>query len=186
MLSTLSRTTIDILFLKRGPQDLPSVQTLVVGSMLAYFSLNFVLLKTGLPAVQALTHAFLSCLVLALYSHGLLRWKKRPERFTQTLLALLLSSVVLGLLTVAPMQALQPFLEEIAKAEAGAELSMQPPTWAVLLYAVVGIWHLVVMGHILRHALDSSMANGILFTLLYEILLLMTIRVANGLMGVGA
>lgn len=186
MLSTLSRTTLDILFLKKGPQDLPAVLTLVVGAMLAYFTLNFFLLQTGLPAAQALTHAFLSCLILALYTHGLLRWKKLPERFTQTLLALLLTSVVLGLLTVGPMQALQPFLEEIATAEPGAELVIQPPTWAVLLYAVAGIWHLIVMGHVFRHALDSNMVTGILFTLLYEVLLLTTIRVANGMMGVGA
>lgn len=184
MFSNLLRTTLDILLLRRGPQDLPGAQVLVGSTMLAYFGLNFFLLQTGLPAMQAMLHAFVSCAVLALFTHGLLRWKNKPERFNQTLLALVLTGVILGLMTVAPMQALQPFIEAVAKAEAGTEITIQPPAWAVLSYAVVGIWHLIVMGHVFRHALETTMGRGILFTLLYEILLLTTIRVANGLIGV--
>ena len=184
MLANMLRTTLDILLLKRGPQDLPASQTLVVVAMLAYFSLNFVLLKAGLPGPQAVLHAFLACAILALYTHGVLRWKQMSPRFSQTLLGLLLTGLVLGLLTVGPMQALQPFLEAIATAEDESQISVQPPAWAVLVYAIVGFWHLIVMGHIFRHALETSLGRGILYTLLFEIILLTTIRVANGLMGI--
>ena len=184
MTSNLLRITLDILLLRRGPQDLPTSQSLTLGIMLAYFGLNFFLLRTGLPAGVAMLHAFLACAVLALYTHALLRWRQMSARYIQTLLALLATGLLLGLLTIGPMQALQPFLEAIATAENESEILVQPPAWAVLMYAIAGIWHLVVMGHIFRHALDTTMGRGILFTLLFEIVLLSAIRLANGLMGV--
>lgn len=185
MLTKLILTTFEILQLKRGPQDLPASQTLTIGALLAYFGLNFSLLNTGLPTGQALIHAFLSVAVLGAYTQVVLRWRKLDARFQQTLLGLLVTGVVLGLLTIAPMQALQPFLEALAEMKEGDELLVQPPGWAVLMYAVVGIWHLVVMGHVFRHALDTSLGRGILLTLLYEMLLLTAIRIANAAMGIG-
>lgn len=185
MLTHLVRTTLDILLLRKGPQDLPAVQTPVLVSLIAYFSLNFLLLRSGLPAAQAMLHAFLACGVLVLYTHFLLRWRQLGVRFMQTLLALLLTGIVLGLLTVGPMRALTPFLEAVATAESESEILVQPPAWAVLMYAVVGLWHLVVMGHIFRHALDTTLGRGILLTLLYEIILLTTIRLLNAMLGVG-
>jgi hypothetical protein len=184
MFANVLRITFDILLLKRGPQDLPASQTLALGAMLTYFGLNFFLLRSGLPAGQAMLHAFLACGVLALYTHALLRWRQMAARYVQTLAALLVTGIALGLLTVGPMQALQPFLEALATAESESEILVQPPAWAILMYAVAGIWHLVVMGHVFRHALDTTMGRGILFTLLYEIVLLSTIRVANGVMGI--
>ncbi len=183
LMSDLLRTTLDILLLRKGPQDLPASQTLPMLAMLVYFGLNFLLLRSGLPGGQAMLHAFTACAVLAVYTHALLRWRQKGPRFAQTLLALLTTGIVLGLLTVGPMQALQPFLEALATAEDESQIVLQPPAWAVLMYAVVGIWHLVVMGHIYRQALDTTMGRGILFTLLFEIVLLSTIRVINGLLG---
>lgn len=176
--------SFEILQLKRGPQDLPASQSLLGLTLATYFVLNFLLLTTGLPTAQAMIHSFLACAVLAAYIQGLLRWRKLDARFHQTLLGLLSTGVILGLLTIGPMQALMPFLEAVAEMEQGGELTVQPPGWAVMMYAVVGIWHLIVMGHILRHAMDTTLGRGILFTLLYEILLLTAIRLANGIMGI--
>lgn len=185
MFSRLVLTTFDILMLKRGPQDLPASQTLTVGILLAYFGLNFGLLNTGLPAGQAAVHAFLSVAVLGAFTQAVLKWRKLEARFQQTLLGLLVTGFVLGLLTIAPMQALQPFLDALAQMQEGDELLVQPPGWAILIYAVAGIWHLIVMAHIFRHALETTLGRGILLTLLFEIFLLTGIRIANAAMGIG-
>lgn len=184
MFSQLLLITFDILLLKRGPQDLPASQALTIAALLVYFGLNFALLSSGLPLGQSLIHAFLVCAVLGAYTQGLLKWRKFEARFQQTLLGLLATGIVLGILTIAPMQALQPFLEALAELKEGDELLVQPPGWAVMMYAVAGIWHLIVMGHVFRHAMETTLGRGILMTLLYEIFLLMTIRIANGILGV--
>ena len=130
MFANVLRITFDILLLKRGPQDLPVSQTLTMGAILAYFGLNFFLLNSGLPAGLAMLHAFLACGVLALYTHAILRWRQMSVRYMQTLAALLLTGLVLGILTIGPMQALQPFLEALAELKEGEELLVQPPAWA--------------------------------------------------------
>jgi hypothetical protein len=44
------------------------------------------------------------------------------------------------------------------------------PAWLVLLWLGLFIWGIVIMAHILRHALSTSLGVGVLYSLAYVLL----------------
>lgn len=174
MLSQLFRVTVDLLLLRRGPQDLPSDWGLLGGLGVAYCSLTFaqvrIVTETGPAALQALLATFL----LVAFVHAVLKLRGVPERFVQTLTGLFVVGMVLTLLMLGPTAALAPFLESLAQAE-NPEAVTQPPALVVLAYLVVGVWGLVAFGHIYRHALGVNMWVGVAAALGFEMVLFLAL-----------
>lgn len=180
MLSQLSRVTVDLLLLRRGPQDLPSDWGLLGGLAFVYCSLTFVQVRVVVDAMPAFGQSALATILLAVFVHAILRWRGVPARFVQTLTALFAVGAVLTLLMLGPTSALAPFLESLAEAEDPANVP-QPPAVVLLAYAAIGIWGLVVFGHIYRHALGVNLWLGVATALGFEILLFL----AFSLLGTG-
>lgn len=181
MLPRLLRTTVDLLLLRRGPQDLPSDWGLLGGLAALYCSLAFVQVRMVTEAGPALAQAALATALLALFVNGVLRWRGVPERFVQTLTALFAVGTVLTVLMLGPTAALAPFLEALAQAN-DPESVPQPPGVVLLAYSVLGIWGLVAFGHIYRHALDVNLWLGVATALGFEVVLFL----AFSLFGAGA
>ncbi|WP_353251654.1 hypothetical protein [Salinisphaera sp. PC39] len=170
MLSQLLRVTVDLLLLRRGPQDLPSDWGLLGGVGILYCSLTFVQVRMVASALPAIAQTVTAVLLLALFVHSVLRWRGVPERFVQTLTGLLVVGAVLTLLMLGPTAALAPFLEALAEA-GDPEAVPQPPGMVILAYLVIGIWGLVAYGHIYRHALGVNLWLGVATAVGFEIVL---------------
>lgn len=174
MLTQLLRVTLDLLLLRRGPQELPSDWGLLGGLGFVYCSLTFTQVRLVADTGAALGQAILAAGLLVLFAHLILRWRGVPERFVQTLTALFAVGTVLTLLMLGPTTALAPFLESLAEAE-NPEAVAQPPGLVLLAYAVIGIWGLVAFGHIYRHALSVNLGLGVATALGFEVLLFLAL-----------
>ena len=143
----------DLLRLKRGPQDLPYspglTAALFAGAVVADLILDIVVLQEprALMRVAVADGLMLVLPYLALAVAG------REARYPQTLAAICILSIVFAVL-LAPVLVLQP---TDAKAEA---------TVLQTLSAFVGLglisWQVLVQGHILRQALETSLAIGVM------------------------
>ncbi len=153
-MKALLNAAVELCLLRRGPQDLPG-SAYLLGLALALKVLIDVLIYLGLHkefGVSLLATLFETGLMMgALY--GVLRLKKHLARFTQTLTALMLSNLLVGVLML-------PLL---------GWGSAPPSNEAQLLLLVFSLWILVVFGHILRHSLEIPLGIGIGLAVFYTL-----------------
>ena len=155
----LSELFLAICLLRKGPQDVPASPVLLCLTLLSY-GLSGVLIP--LLDVDLSTSLMLTVLDIALLTgltYGALTLRDYRQRFMQTLTALLGTGTLLQLLALPLL-----FLLEQEGAGSGG------PGWSWLLWLVLFIWGIVIMAHILRHALSTSLGVGCLYSLAYVML----------------
>lgn len=148
----------DLCLLRTGPQDLPFSPALLRNLLLLALLVDVAYSWTvgvgeGLLVVVVMAFAVGVGLVF-----GLLHLTGRRERFVQTMSAVLLVGIVFKI-------ALMPLvLGVLPLPQPGDAPTMQQ---GLLAWVVLGllIWNLVVDGHILRHALEIRLGQGILLAL---------------------
>ena len=158
----------DICLLRLGPQDLPASPLLAGMAAAAYVVVGWLLGLAQLPAGQALLGTLLDTLLLAVLARIVLWVRDRGPRFLQTFAALAGSGAVLGLLIL-------PFL---LWGRGGPEAG--PGPLLPLLLLAWTVWGLVVMAHVLRHALDTRFVVGMGLSLVYLYLALRVVRAVLG------
>ncbi|MDN5938354.1 MAG: hypothetical protein L0H83_06795 [Salinisphaera sp.] len=173
MFSQTVAVTVDLLRLRRGPQDLPADWNLLAMLAGAYFIVTFAQVLVAAPTGVALLQALLATVVLAGYVRAVLGSRGRVARFAQTLAAMYAVGIVLTLLMLGPTATLAPFLTSLAQGTAQQSAAAAPtaPTLGMLAYMIIGVWGLVVFGHVYRHALDIGLGIGVLVALGFEVLL---------------
>lgn len=167
---------IELMLLRRGPQDMPGDSTTLVGSIAAYCILLFIQVALIMPAGHAALQAGLATALLALYVRTVLRIRKVPNRYNQTAVALFASGATLTLLMLAPTQVMAPYLQAIAEATDPQSVAM-PPSFVTLAYVALGLWGLAIYSHVYRQALDGSLWLGVGAALAFEVLLLVVFSV---------
>ncbi|NOR18966.1 MAG: hypothetical protein GQ538_02615 [Xanthomonadales bacterium] len=141
---------INMLRLRGGPQGLPSSWPLMVILMLVFLVQN---LFTGQQlddddaAAKSLIAIGLQVTVLA----GLLYWRRKPERFAQTLSALVAVGIIFNTITWALLSQSNP--------------ESNQPMLAMVWFSVF-IWSLFVDANIYRHSLSVNLSIGMLITVL--------------------
>lgn len=138
-----------------GPQDLPSSQSLMVATLLLYMLISLIIAGFELTPVMALFYAILDATLLLGMIRMMLWVRDLWPRYLQTTTALLGVGVLFGFVAVPlmwwrlqygdPMQAFMPSL----------------------LILGLMVWNAAVVGHILRHALNTPFYVGIALSLLY-------------------
>jgi len=149
---------INICLLRAGPQDVPAASVVTVVAVGAYAGISILAALTNFTLVQALLWSALDTLLLAEIAQLGLRWRGHTRRFQQTFSALTGSGALLSLLS-------WPFMLMLLRLPAGDADAALPSLLIVLLM----FWSIAVIAHILRHALSSSYAVGVLLALLYAI-----------------
>ena len=143
--------------LRAGPQDLPGSGFLVL--LTAFLSLltgTLVIIGAFGSLTTALAAQALDILLLLGLLRLLLQITGRSARFQQTAAALFGSGALINLVTM-PMQLLS----------SGDPSTSAPGELGGLFYLAVIIWALVIVGHIIRQALEIRMAAGIMLALAY-------------------
>ena len=179
MFSFVAQRLGQILLLRGGPQDLPTSRGLLQLAIAAFITVSVLRLQVVADLPTALGQAVLSLVLLTIYVRALLNWRQTPERFTQTMTAMLLCGVVLGALLLMPLRGLAPVLLAIAEDPEISPENLQVPALAVYAWLGLSLWSLLVAGHIYRHALGLSLGLSICVALLYEFLLIAVVSIAG-------
>jgi hypothetical protein len=145
--------TRDLLQLKRGPQDLPYSPGLTAALFLAAVVADLILDVGVLHEPRALLRVAVADGLMLVLPYLALAVAGRESRYLQTLAAICILSIVFAAL-LTPVLMLQPTDPKAAV------------TAVQSLSAFVGLglvsWQVLVQGHILRHALETSLAVGVL------------------------
>jgi hypothetical protein len=140
----------NMLRLRGGPQDFPASLPLLVILMAAFLIQN---LFTGqqLDDDNAAAKSLLAIGLQVAVLSGLLYWRQRPERFVQTLSALIAIGIVFNGITWALLSQ--------------SSLETNQPILATVWFSVF-IWSLFVDANIYRHSLSVNLSIGMLITVL--------------------
>jgi len=150
---------VQIALLRCKPQDLPASIFLLKLALFAHVLLGVLMFTTRLSFAQALLAGATSTVVMCALTASLLFANRRSARTLQTLTAMAGSDVVVGVAAL-------PVTAWLHGTVDGAAASGLPG----LLFLALVVWNLVVTGHVLRHALSSSLPLGVVLALLLYIL----------------
>lgn len=156
---TVLKSFLALCLLRLRPQDLPAAPVLAGFAALCYVAAGLVM------ALQHMTPAGAAGLVLldtALFGFliWLLLWVRlMMNRYLQTFTAMLGASAVLEMAAL-------PLVIWQQQLVVGDELSTMAVVVSLLLWAWL-FWSLLVLGHILRHAVDTILPIGVMLALLY-------------------
>lgn len=152
----LIRLFAQIALLRRGPQDLPASPLLLALTVLGYFLVNF-LVSSVLPPFPGpwVAHLCVDVVFMFLWYALLLNVAKRPERFLQTTTAVYGFQAVLSPLLVAAVWLTRRFDQDSV---------WQFP--ATLISLALLIWIIVANSHIVKAALEWSMAPSVALVIL--------------------
>jgi Na+/melibiose symporter-like transporter len=158
-MTRILRTVLDICLLRAGPQDLPASPALFGPALLAYVATSWLLSATELGRTNALWLVATDVVLLVVLVHFVLRVRNFPKRQHQTLIALLTCGALFGLIG-------WPLLQWRSVVADETQALLLPTS---LLMALT-LWNLTVTGHILRHALSTSLFNGIVLSVIYMLI----------------
>lgn len=155
-LRPLLKIFIRICLLQQGPQALPASRLLAIMSVFFYIALGVLLLLQSRSFTEALWVSLVDALFLLAMLVVILKQNQYFLRWPQTVMAvcgsaMLLNVLALPLLYVLANDLMQGWLEQLA----------------VLSYLLIIFWNVVVLGHILRHAISVSMIVGVVMAALY-------------------
>lgn len=172
-LKELLNAFVDILLLRRGPQDLPASRFLLACVLAAYVTSGMVLYAINVPSMgPALAElAVVLGLEIAFFA-AVLALGRKLSRAEQTFTALWGTGAMLTLAGV-PLHLWMGVLPE------GAQVAALPGMAVLALL----VWSTVVGGHILREALEINLVAGVMLVLAEFVL---SIMVTAQLFGGGA
>lgn len=147
---------VDICLLRRAPQDLPASTFLLGLSLMLYVAVDLMMALFGLTFLRAIALSIIDAGLLAGLLWILLWIRERLPRYTQTLTALFGAGAVMQLVAA-------PAVLWQWNATPGGTATLI----ASLLLWVWLLWNLVVIGHVLRHAVSTVLPIGVALGLLY-------------------
>ena len=156
MLSTLWELFFSICCFSKGPEDVPMSREFLILSLFVYSLASFILALSGQPVEIALLSGLIDSFLLAVLCYFLLYSWRKPERWVQATTALTCTGVIFSVAAIPLFYLL-------------AYIGQEEPValWLFLLVAILLIWNVAVMAHIMRHALSSSFAVGVIAALFY-------------------
>jgi hypothetical protein len=151
MMSKLLKTFVEIALWRKGPQDLPASQTLVLLVLAVYVAVEFIGVQLfDYSTRQALAFISVDVLMLSAWLWAVLAFFGRRQRFVQTMAATFGVGVLILLLDIA-MRLVQLAL--------GLD-DEHAASWLLPQFVIVAL----VMGRIFMHALDRGLMTGIALT----------------------
>ena len=150
---------VQIALLRRKPQDLPVSRLLLQVTLIAHAFMGMLMFAPQLALPQALLAGITNTLLMGVLTASLLFATGMSKRITQSLTAMAGSDVVVSLVALPVTLMLQ--------GEVNADSTQQI---ASLLAIILVVWNLFVIGHVLRHAISSTLPVGIALSLVFIVL----------------
>jgi len=155
---------LDICLLRAGPQDLPVSRALLWLSLVAYTLVSFLLSLPGYSSAVALRIAGVDLALLVTFVAAPLYLLDKAARIGQTLAALAGTGAVLGLFAL-------PVVRILLNGQDAGEV---PPFFALAWLILFG-WSLLVVAHVMRHALSVAFVAGLGISILYTLVAMQVI-----------
>jgi predicted neutral ceramidase superfamily lipid hydrolase len=155
-LSTLLKAFFDICLLRKGPQDLPKSSLLLSLCLILYTVLDVLLTVQTRPFTDALLVSLVDVGFLLVVTFLILSQHKHLDRMLQTMSALFGTGLILGI-----------FIFPLVYGGVQNQYESWLQQIIVLLFLIMVIWNVVVLAHIVRHAISTSMGIGIMIAILY-------------------
>lgn len=163
-MSWLILQLFNICLLRAAPQDLPASRVLPVLLSGCYLLVSFLVALRSNGSLIAMQVALVDLGLLLALVFSLLYLLNKAARIGQTLSALAGSGSLLGLVAL-------PLVLSVSPGQASDQL----PAMLTLLWLLLLLWNLVVMAHIMRHALSTSLAIGMAVAVLYALVTMQVI-----------
>ena len=165
-LLAMLRAFVGICTFQLAPQDIPRSSALLTVTTLGNMSLSMIIYGLESPFGHALLKAMVETVVLFAATFTLLFLLSYGRRLVQTLTALMGCGAILGGVALLTM-VLAPAL---------------PPELGLAILRVNFLLNLLVIAHILRHALSTWFLAGLLFAFGYALLVNKFFMIANALL----
>ena len=153
-----------ICLLRTQPQDLPASRFLLGLSLASYALVSLLVSVRSYGMAGAIQVAMLDIGLLTAFVLCLLYLQSKTARINQTLSALAGCGSLLGVFALPLVLLVQP-----------GQLPDQIPVVLSLFWLLLFVWNLLMMAHIMRHALSSSFATGLAFSVLYMLVTMQVI-----------
>lgn len=153
-MNSLLPRLIDIILLRRGPQDLPAGRSVLLACLCLYVLTSALSLNSGRSPEHPTAVLVMAAGLPLVLVWIVLRLRERVCRWEQTLSALYGTSALLSLFTLA------------FSVGAGSE----PSGPLLIVSLLVFFWAFAVDGHIWRNALDTSFGVGLAVAMLLFVL----------------
>ena len=158
-ITAIFQVFFSICLLRYKPQDLPQSYELLILCLVVYTAINFVLALSAATVPMAMSVSVLETFLVCVITLVILKFGRRIERWVKTLTAISGTGSVIGIIAI-PLF----FLIFVT----GIEGLLQAVV--LMFYMMLVVWNVVIMGHILRHSLDTTLGIGIIFAIIYIIL----------------
>jgi hypothetical protein len=150
----LSWLFFQIAIFKKGPQDVPASPLVLRLLVPVYVAVNYLILFLNGAVSSAILQIVADFTMIVLFCWPLLYFSGKPYRFPQTLAAMIGTDTIISFFALPAIATLNTHANDLAR------FSM----------FILVLWHWLVSGHILRHALDRSLFFGLGLALLYIML----------------
>ena len=135
----------EMCLLRAAPQDLPASSALLIITICTYFLISLLIALVNLRFAQSLGAAAVDAVLLLFVSYVMMWIKVTTNRWYQMATSMAATSSVLGLIAL-PLSLIQAMLGT------GSTLA----SFAILFLIGIMVWNLVVLAHIIKHAMDAS------------------------------
>ena len=157
-MSALVQLFLDIMLMRRGPQDVPASTALCAVCTVAYALLGFLSVLLNSPPVLALAQTVLDLVLLTGFTQVLLGAHRHRARFLQTYTALTGTG---ALFAIAAAPVLLAFPNDPGQGT---------PSLVAFLYFGLVIWSIAVMGHVYAQALSTARGRGLAWSIAYFVM----------------
>lgn len=149
-----------IAFFKASPDQLPLNISCMLKALLIYCAINLFLLNTQSSLIQVLMQIFVELSLLSFFVYFGLKIKQTPERFLQTLSALIGAGMVISLISTPIYYIFTPqFLNQEEVSQSFINITV------VLL-----VWNLAIISHIFKRSFEINMIMAAVLSFNYLIL----------------
>lgn len=147
---------LNICLFRAGPEDIPASIRLMQIVSLAYILLGIVINLLDADLFTSVLVSLADIVILFGFAVILLHFQRKLPRFRQTVMAVMGTSSLLGLLVL-------PFLALFYQYDD----TTQAAGWLLFALMLIMLWSLMVTSHIFRRALNCSAPFAVGWTVLY-------------------
>jgi hypothetical protein len=150
----------DICRLIKKPQDIPASRNLLILCLVVYALLSIISASLTQPIDKAILAGILEIILIMIFTQALLQIRGKTSRWNQTVTSLAGTGIIISLIAL-PIYVLIGVGGEVEMtASAGQSMGL-------LLLASLACWNIVIMAHILRHALEVNFALAMILAITY-------------------
>jgi hypothetical protein len=146
----------EICLFRRNPEDIPASRFLMFASLAALVTLGLAIGSLSLPLKDALISTGINLFVLVIITQLLLILYSKQARFIQTMTAMAGAGIVISIFAI-PVMVMFEYCSR-------NDINAAPLS---ILWLLLVIWEVVVMAHIIKHALACQFFLALMVAVLY-------------------